>query len=569
MFCKIFARGSGRASGIDYLMGEVGCRPDGSLPKRSDADYARFIRDPPAEVLRGDVELTKALIAAVPFAQKYTSGVLSFAEAPMAVSASQIQAVMDSFEDMVTAGIGKERVNILWVMHADKGRLELNWVIPNVDLVTQKRFAPYYHRADLKRFRAWERYENARHGFADPSDPARKRMFSLPATLPPGKAEQHRVIGDVLVAMVSQGLISCRDEVIAKLEAAGYRISRRGRDYLSIEDGDGQKLRLKGVMYEERFRSLESLAGSIRADADHDREHRERRIDKLRQDLEHELKRRRDYLAQRNQAAADLGWRGDQGSVMDLRLDYGDSGPDVRGVLHRAGGNDLDGVAGGILRHADHSAEVGRTADSPSGDPRCEVDSLQAGGWQPTSLSAAGEIADGRGGVIPDGIDRAVIAGFDAARSALDESVERLERTIADHGCQLSWFAAASGSLGRASGRLGYRVGALAERREREQFRREIDLVAFAVDLGYVPVRQQVDLAGVVLHKGADTIRISQDELGRFEYVCLGNREDAGDIVDFMQRKRRIQMAEIRRVLGHRLHAVIAAGHTISGGRSL
>lgn len=109
----------------------------------------------------------------------------------------------------------------------------------------------------------------------------------------------------------------------------------------------------------------------------------------------------------------------------------------------------------------------------------------------------------------------------------------------------------------------------MAERREREQFRREIDLVAFAVDLGYVPVRQQVDLAGVVLHKGADTIRISQDELGRFEYVCLGNREDAGDIVDFMQRKRRIQMAEIRRVLGHRLHAVIAAGHTISGGRSL
>ncbi|WP_149022820.1 relaxase/mobilization nuclease domain-containing protein, partial [Salmonella enterica] len=38
--------------------------------------------------------------------------------------------------------------SILWVEHQDKGRLELNFVIPNMELQTGKRLQPYYDRAD-------------------------------------------------------------------------------------------------------------------------------------------------------------------------------------------------------------------------------------------------------------------------------------------------------------------------------------------------------------------------------------------------------------------------------------
>ncbi|MHB8370982.1 MAG: hypothetical protein ACYDBP_15080 [Leptospirales bacterium] len=54
MYCKIFARGRGKASGIDYLMGPVGCRKEGTLPKVSDPDYEEYLRHPPAVLLRGD-----------------------------------------------------------------------------------------------------------------------------------------------------------------------------------------------------------------------------------------------------------------------------------------------------------------------------------------------------------------------------------------------------------------------------------------------------------------------------------------------------------------------------------
>ncbi|EOX2496557.1 nuclease, partial [Escherichia coli] len=58
MIVKFHARGKGGGSGpVDYLLGREGAR-----------------------VLRGAPEEVRELIDATPFAKKYTSGVLSFAE---------------------------------------------------------------------------------------------------------------------------------------------------------------------------------------------------------------------------------------------------------------------------------------------------------------------------------------------------------------------------------------------------------------------------------------------------------------------------------------------------------
>ena len=51
--------------------------------------------------------------------------------------------MMASFE-RYDARSRKNQYSILWVEHQDKGRLELNFVIPNMELQSGKRLQPYY-----------------------------------------------------------------------------------------------------------------------------------------------------------------------------------------------------------------------------------------------------------------------------------------------------------------------------------------------------------------------------------------------------------------------------------------
>ncbi|MGE2624571.1 plasmid mobilization relaxase MbeA, partial [Escherichia coli] len=80
-----------------------------------------------ARVLQGKPEEVRELIDASSYAKKYTSGVLSFAEADL--PAGQREKVMDSFERVLMPGLDKDQYSILWVEHRDKGRLELNFLI--------------------------------------------------------------------------------------------------------------------------------------------------------------------------------------------------------------------------------------------------------------------------------------------------------------------------------------------------------------------------------------------------------------------------------------------------------
>jgi hypothetical protein len=67
-------------------------------------------------------------------------GVLSFEEANL--EEQQKQEIMQSFEETLLAGLDRDQYDITWIEHTDKGRLELNFVIPNVELSTGKRLQP-------------------------------------------------------------------------------------------------------------------------------------------------------------------------------------------------------------------------------------------------------------------------------------------------------------------------------------------------------------------------------------------------------------------------------------------
>ena len=135
-----------------------------------------------AQVLSGDTELTAQLIDSNPFAKKYTSGCLSFYEHDL--SDQDKQQIMQNFERCLFPGLDQDQYQILWVQHQDKvnqdtgeTRLELNFVIPNVELSTGKRLQPFYAPVDLNRVDLFKQITNTEYSLYDPDDPEHRQLF--------------------------------------------------------------------------------------------------------------------------------------------------------------------------------------------------------------------------------------------------------------------------------------------------------------------------------------------------------------------------------------------------------
>ena len=92
-------------------------------------------------------------------------GCLSFEEADIDLNAKQ--KIINEFETLIF-GEYKERFNILWVQHIDKGRLELNFAIPKIDLESGMAFNPHYDKKDRALIDAWQNLANFKFNFSDP-----------------------------------------------------------------------------------------------------------------------------------------------------------------------------------------------------------------------------------------------------------------------------------------------------------------------------------------------------------------------------------------------------------------
>ena len=275
MIIKIHSRGAGSGRGpVDYLLGKDRDREDARLD-------------------RGDPEQMIQLIDSTNFAQKYTSGVLSFAERDL--DEHQKQQIMDSFERVLMPGIDKDQYSILWVQHQDKDRLELNFVVANVELQSGKRLQPYYDKADRPRLNAWKDLVNDHYKLHDPNDPLNKRELCTPNALPKHKQKASEIITDGLLSVAESGRIQSRDDVIKTLESAGFEIARTTPKTISIKDPDGGKnIRLKGMIYEQDFRFGKELRADIERASERYRASRSDRVQEARATLDRLVTRKRE-----------------------------------------------------------------------------------------------------------------------------------------------------------------------------------------------------------------------------------------------------------------------------------
>lgn len=256
MIHKIIGHGQNGSKGVvDYMLKEE----DKKTPREG------------ATVLRGDVETQAKLIDSLvgKFKQQYITGVFSFEESPAEVTEEQKQEIMDGAEEILRGGLDPDRVSITWIEHTDKGRLELNYIVAQVDLEHGRQYQPYVHHNDMKLFNAFKDIQNIKHGFTEPDDPAKKQDYKQIKDLPQGVAEVKKALTLHIHRQVVNGVINSREDIKKEFEEMGFKISRAGKNYISLKRPDGGR-NIKftsakdGVLYDIKFRPSATSAEEIR-----------------------------------------------------------------------------------------------------------------------------------------------------------------------------------------------------------------------------------------------------------------------------------------------------------------
>lgn len=211
-------------------------------------------KDGTARVLLGDEQLTRNIINSIYFKHKVCVGCLSFEEKN--IDEDLKYKLMGDFEKYLLPSLESDQYNILWVEHVDKGRLELNFVIPKIELTRKIALNPFYHKQDLSRVDVWQNLTNLTYGFSDPKDPAKERTLQG-ASKKISLQKDYEQLDITLHELVKSGQIKNRDQMIELLNENQIFVNRVGSDYISLKLPDSKKARrYKGGIYSEEFTSI-------------------------------------------------------------------------------------------------------------------------------------------------------------------------------------------------------------------------------------------------------------------------------------------------------------------------
>ena len=243
MIVDFFEHGTGEASGpLDYFLG-----------KNRDREHAK--------ILLGDVNEVAELIDCSPYEKRYTSGCLSFYESDL--NEDDKAQIMRDFEKTLFPGLTPENYRILWVEHRDKineetgeRRLELNFLIPNIEIESGKRLQPFFAKADLDRVDAFKKIVNYEHDLFDPDDPLNRRSVKIAQNLPKESKEFKAQVHDEITLAICDDLIYDRKTLLDWCETVGFEVTKITKKQISIKNPEtGRPEVFKGEFYEQNFRN--------------------------------------------------------------------------------------------------------------------------------------------------------------------------------------------------------------------------------------------------------------------------------------------------------------------------
>lgn len=281
MIVQFFSYGDGLSKGpLDYLLGKDRAR-----------EHARILSGSEAEIA--------GLIDTSPYHRKYTSGCLSFYESDLSDEAKS--KVMADFEKCLFPGLDQGQYRVLWIEHRDKvndatgqQRLELNFLIPNVEVFSGKSLQPFYHKADMSRVDLFKKVTNYAYEFYDPDDPINQQPTTIQKNLPKAVKEIKATVNRLAETAVRDGDIYDRESMKKWLSWMGFEITNEKPKSISIKDPNGDErsrpIRLTGAIYEQDYRlRAEGASPASEASARYREEARGR--------YEADLQRYREHLA--------------------------------------------------------------------------------------------------------------------------------------------------------------------------------------------------------------------------------------------------------------------------------
>jgi len=144
MICKFFNTGKSKSSAskqVNYLVNER-------------------VENGTAKVVVGDTNLTLKIINEIENKWKFNAGVMSFQER---INSKQRDEIIQKFRETFFPGLKEDQYNLLIVEHSDKNRTELHFVIPRIELTTQKAFNPYFVDRDFLKKDLFQDFINAKY----------------------------------------------------------------------------------------------------------------------------------------------------------------------------------------------------------------------------------------------------------------------------------------------------------------------------------------------------------------------------------------------------------------------
>lgn len=220
-------------------------------------------RDPPAEILEGDPDQFIALCESLTFKNTYTTSVMSFTKeetAQIDATPGLKEKLIEEMRDFAYAGFKNDDSKLMFVtQHTHTGRLELNYLIPRVNVESGKYFNPYppnysgkrgpgNNQDFLKHNDSFVDYVCSKYNLQNPRDPAYAREIKITPFDP--QSVNKKLINEYVGKHIERGEIKSRADIVKFLENAGGTITRQGKDYLSVKFNENSKaIRLKGGVY--------------------------------------------------------------------------------------------------------------------------------------------------------------------------------------------------------------------------------------------------------------------------------------------------------------------------------
>lgn len=572
MLVKFFAGGTGAGkSPVQYLIRET--------------DSKGVIREPLPEIIKGNPNQTIQLIDSLFFKYKFHSGVISFAPEDNPTEEEQNK-IIDSFEKTAFAGLDKDQYDILWVRHShtSNGRIELHFVTPRVELTTGKSMsiAPpgwqdyYCHWRDI-----W----NNQHQWSDPTDPARARIYQpgyvalrdaqdkrlelagLPTTTK--KEDYRKIITNYITQQIELGNIQTRDDIIDRLENADIKITRQGKDYITVTNADiKQKIRLKGGIYSASWRLGQKLTAEIGKGQTTNRGDIQTRIREAEAKLNLRIAKRTELYSQRYRTDSREERTLTQTMPSPARSDRYEH---LNSFLHRKLGDDalVKQTSPTNTATKENPSELERTnlGHRIISNPEREI--YHPTQEQPTTnkLEVSGQTLYQNLIQEDERFRERTIADLEELRQTIrkgQEVTRRRNRQVSQTNLRLvqqcQQIERQSNHLERQSRELNtvlsrhpeqLRKLEMKRHEELDRFKTQIDLVDYAQNNGYQPDHKKSSVNCIVLKDNqGDKILIGLDQTDRhYFYYSLTNETDKGSIIDFVQKRKNLNLGEVRKEL--------------------